>query len=214
MRGFFRAVLIGVAFFVLGCNGAEPGGNSLREIAKVRLKASGDDVESSLTRYARSNGLKLEADLQKLAAGSPIFLIGTSEANESDISSILSAVFKLPIESKVQTATENGKSVLVEESTTKVRQLTLLRKTRNVKAANAEFVDVTVYQTIHLSGKLVYKGIFGTDKKKVLPKESTSLNARQLLSLLKDNGLEVKAIAYAGSKETKGCVFSLRIVKK
>ena len=214
-RFFWGAVLICVSCFVFGCGKPGAGGSFLRENAKVRLKASDVGVESSLTSYARSNGLKTGLDPQTLIAGSPVFLIEASEANGSDIFLIMNAVFEIFSESKAKNSEENGKSIFVKESTTKVRQLTLQSTTKGTKPVNDdEFDDLTVCRTIQLSGKQVYKGVFDMGKKPAPPQESTSLSAQQLLSLLKDNGLEVQAIAYAESKDEKGVLFSIRIIKK
>jgi hypothetical protein len=189
--------LLFLLLLTFGCSNNEPK-SFLANVAKNIIKAN-DSSRDSIEKFA--NDKKIELGLNKNLIFNDIVTI------TNDTQDIEAIVLYLENLSKYSSADiSSGKEKIKATSKLKIGKIQLLHK----ETLDENTDNYSKNTMLLIDNKEIYNSIL-TDL--VSTKIKTNLTEKQLLELLKENGLNITIIAYAKDKEAKSILFNAKINK-
>ena len=189
---FNKIFLLFLLWITLGCSNNEPK-SFLANIAKNIIKTN-DSLESIV---AFADDKKIILGLNK----NLIFNIITITNDTPDIEAIVLYLVNLSENLKINITTEN------EEKTKSNTKL----KIGKIQLLHTEILDnktdsFSKNTTLLIDGKEIYNSTSTASTASISTKIKTNLTEKQLLDLLKENGLNITIVAYAKDKKSKSII--------
>lgn len=189
--------LLFILLLTFGCSNNEPK-SFLANVAKNIIKANDSSLDS-IEKFA--NDKKIEVGLNKNLIFNDIVTI----ANDTqDIEAIV--LYLENLSKYLSSDISSGKEKTKATSKLKIGKIQLLH-TETVDKNTDNYSKNT---TLLIDGKEIYNS---TSTNSTSTKIKTNFTEKQLLELLKKNGLDITIIAYAKDKEAKSILFSAKINK-
>lgn len=190
--------LLLILLLTLGCSNNEPK-SFLANIAKNIIKAKGSSIESI---DAFADDKKIELGLNKNLIFNCYITITN---NTPDIEAIVLYLARLS-NNLVELVTTENKEKIKSNTKLKIGKIQLL----HTEILDNKTDSCSKNTTLLIDGKEIYNST-STDSTSI--KIKTNLTEKQLLDLLKENGLNITIIAFAKDKQDKTILFSAKVNK-